>query len=395
MANPSPTTQLLLNVLSGRAEVPPEVDWSLALPTLERHRLAGLAWTLKGWKESVPAHVLASLEVSHHRQAAVGSVILDHAAKIVALLGEAGLPAVLFKGASLVAQGLYRGPGERGFSDADLLVPRSEAEQAIRILVDSGYAPWNPNIAETIGWSDAGNFRLAPPHQALNATIDLHWATEYGSLRFGPGQGSGEQGPVGRSLGIPEFSDGGPFRHPSHEAHLVLTLEHVLKHLRFRIHLPGLADSVRLSRVVQDWDAVARDLRKSAWHRGCLALLVNLARETECVPPEALAPLQTEGLPTEHLSLPRLVNRVRLGVTPLGGIVNRWRITGARTILADTRAALFPPQAWLRSRYPNRSHSRTSLWFHHARRIVAWGFGVSPSPLSPDQDEVSDRQTFA
>lgn len=376
----SPTTQLLLNVLSGRDSTPQDVDWPRALYTLQRHRLAGLAWRLPAVVEGAPEDVRLSLEASYRKQAIKGSVLVEHGLAVTDLLTEARIPVLMFKGASLVASGVYSSSGERAFSDVDLLVPPGYARRAVDLLVSEGYPPWNKDVRETLGWSDAANFSLKGDGALVGGAIDLHWRLDYGGLRYG------REDEDARDSWPTDSAPSPGLQYLSPELHLAISLEHVLKHLRFRIHLPGLCDAVRLAPRIRDWERVQDYFTESPWGRGCQALLVNLGRESGCFPEEVLRQFDVPGLPVDLLRLDRLVDRVRLGATPIGGLRTRWQITGPETLVSDFGDALFPPTPWLRARYGKPKGLVLGLWVRHVTRMCGWALGIATSPLSPNQD---------
>ena len=132
--------------------------------------------------------------------------------------------------------------------DVDLLVRPEDARPAVEALERAGFVPWTQWDAGRSEWLDSMSFLdgAAPPGIAL--AVDLHWRTEYGDMRFGDPEG-------GSVLWDRADVESGT---PSIEAHLQVVAEHVLKHLRYRVHFPGLADLTRLAGRISDWDEFSR-----------------------------------------------------------------------------------------------------------------------------------------
>ena len=104
----------------------------------------------------------------HRHTIAYNASILAGGLKVAHLFDNAGIPALLFKGAAVIALGNGR-LGLRRIDDVDVLIPEADAERAIAALIAGGCADFKTDN-RPVGLSHARAFR------APNGTaIDLHW----------------------------------------------------------------------------------------------------------------------------------------------------------------------------------------------------------------------------
>lgn len=94
---------------------------------------------------------------------------LSQASQALAVLGRAGVPCMLLKGAAGLAAGWFR-PGERRLTDVDVLLPPSRLSEAVALLVGHGW----PSVFRTPSAPDARRHSQAvcSPWGFL---LDLHW----------------------------------------------------------------------------------------------------------------------------------------------------------------------------------------------------------------------------
>lgn len=370
------STDFIVELL-GTGMPAPAANWSTAARLLRLHGLEGLAVARHraAGEALLPAELARDLEPAYRAQGLRTTLLLESAARARGVLVEAGVPALLFKGAALVADGTYPDPGARRMDDVDLLVPPGEVERAMELLGAAGFRPvttWDPGRP---GWVDAVALvdLEAPP--GTEATLDLHWRTAYDRLRFG---GDGRS-----SLWEGADLVGGT---PSPEAHLVIVAEHLLKHLRFKVHLAAWGDLARLAHRVADWTDVEARVGRSRLERALRALLCAAARDLGAPVPRPLA----EGVPGRlagELAPAALVGRIRPVEGRLAGIVHRWRMLGSvRRIGADLGEAAFPPGAWLRARY---GRGGPGGWLRYVEDVARWSAYRGRSPASPNQEMFS------
>ncbi len=369
----------VLNVLAGRQGPIPGPDQVPVVADLFRlHRLAGLAytWALRAGPE---ADLLAqALESTYRRQQLAGTMVQESAERALRALASAGIPALVFKGAALVRSGIYEDCGERPMDDADLLVRPEQAQTAVRALEAEGFSPWQPWKQGRERWSDAFTLRDTTVPSAFPCDIDLHWRTEYGSLRFGSG-------------GSPLWDASDSERTtPAPESHLLVVAEHFLKHLRVRPHLLAYADIGRLCRAVGSWDAFER-LASGRWWSPAVGLVLDVMRADLDAPvPQAVIQHLVAGRPgirkAVHLVRPSAyVGRGVSAETRVSGMGQRWRLgPGPAGAFKELVGTAFPPGTWLRSRYG--SGSRITLQLRHGLALLGWASGSGTSPLSPNQE---------
>ena len=380
--SPDPRGVRLVVRSLGTGPLPPDsADWSLALPLFVFHRLEGLALARAAATGGrLPADVRAALEPAARRGALETTLAVEAARKARGALEGAGVRSLLIKGAALVEAGVYEEPGARRMDDADLVVRPEAAAAAIAALQAAGFVPWSPWTPSRTRWLDSATLSdpSAPP--GLPVAIDLHWRVAYGGLRFGAGP---EDDLVWRgaspAAGI-----------PSHEAHLLIVAEHLLKHLRSQVHLAAYADLVRLAGRVEAWDDVVAWARRRPLARGVGALLATLRDELDApVPegvPEALAGRRAGALPPV-LRPSSFLGRESPVDGRAAGLLLRWRLLGGpAAVLRDMAHAALPSRAWLRARYGEEARTTPGRWLRYVGDVARWITGRARSPASPNQE---------
>ena len=365
---------VLLAAQAGRTVASPSIDWDGVGVLAERYRLGGLVWSVYN-RLGPPPSELARFEGAHACQALVADTLMGELAAVRESLSGNGIPVWVIKGGALIEAGAYEG-GERALDDVDVVIPEALAGRAIRALTDAGFRSWHPSPEETVGWADSATFAVRDPSLPFDVSIDLHWRLQYDALRYGPGNGGSTTEWMANS------------GHPPPEAHLVLCLEHVLKHLRYRLHAVGFGDAIRLARRVADWSSFDRWLAGSRLRRPALTLLIAILDEAgEVLDIPGSLHDQADPSLLESLRPSHLFDRRRPRMTPMGGLAHRWRLGGPSAVVADVRSAAFPPKAWLAARYGfSGGETRARMWAQHAGRLLGWGTGLGKSPLSPNQD---------
>ena len=318
------------------------------------------------------------------RRAATGAAFhtaltLDAARRALSLLDEAGIETLVFKGAALHLAGTYQDARARPLGDADLLVRAERAHDAVQALRAGGFRPWEPWTGRHPGWVSA--FTLddgsAPPGIAVS--LDLHWAADYTRLRHAPGW----QRDVLWEACAPPL--------PAPESHFVVTAEHLLKHLRVTVHLPAVADLVRL---LPSLEAPARVVRHAETRgslpglRAVVGLLLSLGAP---VPDRLVGEVGGRAAAAAaarraRLSVPDLLARhPALAGSRRPSLLRDWMTpAGLGGTLREAVRVLLPSGTWLRSRYPGPS----SDWSRRTRYLtdlVRWSASSGGSPLSPNQ----------
>lgn len=102
------------------------------------------------------------------RQAALWDIERDG---VMARLAEAGIPAVLLKGAALRLTG-YHDPAERPFGDIDVLVARDDLDAAVRSLTSLGYSGQSESLSQLYLEHHHHLILNKPP----GFKVEMHWA---------------------------------------------------------------------------------------------------------------------------------------------------------------------------------------------------------------------------
>lgn len=359
--------------------------WEAVLELVDLHGLGALAASRAG--DAMPEPVRRALEPGHRRASLHTLLLLETAARAREALRSAGIPSLLYKGGALVAGGAYREPGARPMDDVDLVVPPDRAREAVGALVDAGFRPWTEWSASRIDWADSAAFDDPASPGGMPLTVDLHWRTEYGALRFGDPSG-------GSVLWEGAETEAGV---PAPEPHLVVVAEHVLKHLRFRSHLHGLADLGLLAARVRDWERVAAILEGRRLAHAVGVLLEGAALELEHPIPrrvpravirEGWAARKGRGL----IRPSRLLGRRRPVDGRAAGLLFRWLLAGSSAdVLRDVAEAAFPDRGWLRARYGGEGAAgpgpleTARLWLRYLADVGGWLVYRRRSPASPHQ----------
>ncbi len=154
-------------------------DWRRVLETAHENGVApllssnlrgraGEEWGMPAWLEQ---------ELDQRRQACLArsARVAFHLAPVLKELHEAGVPAMLLKGA-LLAETLYPDPGARSFFDVDLLVEPGDVPQAYRILQRAGYAAIRPvDFSRPPPVGIYLNSVLCRSGENQGSLIHLHW----------------------------------------------------------------------------------------------------------------------------------------------------------------------------------------------------------------------------
>jgi hypothetical protein len=122
--------------------------WPLLVERARTHEVSPLLYrNLKtlGFP-GVPESVRAELEDAFGNNAIRNVLLAKELARVLALLGDGGVPVMPLKGPAL-AESLYGDPALRVCGDLDILVPPKYAREAFRLLLTSGYKSGFPQPA--------------------------------------------------------------------------------------------------------------------------------------------------------------------------------------------------------------------------------------------------------
>lgn len=142
---------------------------------VRRHRVEELV-VAQAAGLAVPAALLDQLAV--HRDATRHSLMVQvlEIARVRALLGDAGIRCLAFKGPALAVQ-TAGDPAARGVGDIDLLIPPEAVVGAHRVLTSHGWTlrPGSEVEPGTWAWEHVLRSFNAFTYDGPAATIDLHW----------------------------------------------------------------------------------------------------------------------------------------------------------------------------------------------------------------------------
>jgi hypothetical protein len=361
------------------------VDWVRTERLLALHRLGPLAASLhRATGESLlPDDVARRVQIGYRSVALRNVLLLETATRLHGELARAGIPSLRFKGAALVASGVYPDPGARPMDDVDLLVPVARAREAVGVLLKLGFRPWMEWTESLPDWLDSITFQAPDPPGGVPLTVDLHWRTEYGDLRYGD---DGGESPLWSGADAEEGV-------PTHFAHLVILAEHVLKHIGYRTHFVGLADVGRVIPRVESWERFQR-LASARRNGPGIGLLLKIMAE-EAGAPVPMGVVRTLG--AERRWLASAARRLRpsdlLGTrrpvdSRAAGALLRGRLAGSpgRTLGSAVRT-LWPTGRWLRARYRAPGGALVVLRARYLASVVGWAVGLTSSPVSPNQPQ--------
>ena len=286
-------------------------------------------------------------------------VLMEKAGVISSVLTDGGIPHFFVKGV-IVARWLYE-PGDRHFVDLDLCVPRDAREAAVENLEAADYRILPPN-------GQSGPEELTPgiilikkdAHSAMESVnVDIRWGIE----------------PIDHLLPRPNhpFPDSlwdgvtrvNALPAPSPEHHAALILYHLVHH--DLLHIRSLLDFVLLRQHLSpdaggEIESMLDDIGiLRAGRTVCAALQRDLGLDP--LPNMGSAPSDWRGRRLgAHLELDRWLTWAGAATTQEHRAITRRRIArrmllldrlgSARHLLAD---AVWPPQAFLRWRWPQRS----------------------------------------
>lgn len=170
------------------------LDWSKIVALCEKHRVLGLVGrqlSARGWK-NVPPLPRAKWSRYFAAISLHSTALTDELKRVCSALEAASIPVVSFKGPTL-AYFAYGNCVVRPFADLDILVSRSQVEQAHELLRSLGYAH-EANLSPSqerahLKVDSVFNlWRPAPPELAealpYGFAVELHWGITSPNLPF-------------------------------------------------------------------------------------------------------------------------------------------------------------------------------------------------------------------
>ena len=157
-----------------RAAAESAINWQHFVALARRHRVPGFARIgLEAGGIAVPPRLVTG----HHRQIARNLLLIDEAARIAAILADAGIPAIFLKGATL-AELAYGDQTMKQTLDNDLLVGPDHVAATIGLLEPIGYRVIDPAVPldrKRLSVLIDMVKECALVRASNKAMLDLHW----------------------------------------------------------------------------------------------------------------------------------------------------------------------------------------------------------------------------
>ena len=133
----------------------------------------------------VPEPVQAELKGQYLANALRNQLLAEELARLLGLLGEAGIQVIPLKGVAL-AQSLYGDVAARVCIDIDILVPPARVEQTIALLLAFGYRaePDDPYLSK-LALRHGRHFSMVRESRGISFLLELHWILVRHSYRNG------------------------------------------------------------------------------------------------------------------------------------------------------------------------------------------------------------------
>lgn len=269
-----------------------EEEWAALIEMAARHGVASLLYkrlkapTMAG---RIPNRVMERLHSLYLNNAACNVRLYEELRVLLLALRTAGIPVLVLKGAYL-AMNVYRNIALRPMSDIDILVPKTAARAALKVLQDAGYALLAPATEEAIPWAGKDMVLRKEGH---HFPVEVHWTLTDQEIDVNMDEWW-ERSQTTRIDGI-EVG--------------VLSLEHFLLHIclhasyhhSFNISLMPLSDiAVFVDRFQRElaWERFCEYTASDQWEKG-VYLVLWLARDRvgANVPVEILEKLKPVDLP--------------------------------------------------------------------------------------------------
>jgi len=186
---PSMTPEDQLCLLLARGRLTPEVRtrilellatplrWPQILECAYTHQVYPLLYRNLGDLSfpGVPKAVQSELKALYLANALRNQLLSEELARLLSLLGEAGIRVISLKGVAL-AQSLFDDPAARVCSDIDILVPAEEAVRARRVILANGYSSqFTEEFFAKHQLRTTAECGLVAEREPLTYLVELHW----------------------------------------------------------------------------------------------------------------------------------------------------------------------------------------------------------------------------
>jgi hypothetical protein len=162
-----------------------QLQWPLVLERAYSHQVYPLVYRnlLEFGFPGVPEEVRAELKGAYLANAFRNQLLAEELARLLKLLGEAGIPVIPLKGVTL-AQSLFGDPAARVCSDIDILVPPGEAVRARGVILRNGYSSqFTEEFFVNHQLRTSPDCPLVSETKVLTYLVELHWTLLYSSSK--------------------------------------------------------------------------------------------------------------------------------------------------------------------------------------------------------------------
>ncbi|PYV21532.1 MAG: hypothetical protein DMG27_20545 [Acidobacteria bacterium] len=324
------------------------LGWQLVLERARTHEVLPLLYRnleALGFA-GMPEPARAELADAYGNNAIRNVLLAKELARVLAQLGEAGVPVMPLKGAAL-AESLYGDPALRVSADMDILVPPKYFVEAFRLMVSSGYQSrfTPPPLLELLA-RYGKDCALVREDRACVYPLQLHCGLVWG-------------GPVERDLlgqiwseavrktfhGVPAFALSADWEFLYLAVHAA---RHSLTPLKWLVDLDRLCSSGTV-----DWEKAKEKARRLGWEGAVQSSLATCAALLDTsVPPLFSGPLfpGNDSRPPHSLHVPRrtalqIPREVIFGARLLKSRSQKLRFLAARLFIptsADCRLLPLP-----------------------------------------------------
>jgi hypothetical protein len=124
----------------------------------------------------VPEAVQAELKGLFMANALRNKLLAEESARVLTLLGEAGIRVIPLKGVTL-AQSLYGDPAARVCADIDILVPPANVTQAMDLILASGYGTeYSDRFFSKIILRHGRHHDVVREDRGMSFQLEVHWS---------------------------------------------------------------------------------------------------------------------------------------------------------------------------------------------------------------------------
>jgi hypothetical protein len=168
------TPDLQQRILEFLASAP---QWPLVLERAYTHQVYPLLY--RNLRElgfpGVPDAVQAELKGAFLANALRNQLLAEELARLLGLLGEAGIPVIPLKGVTL-AQSLYGDAASRVCADIDILVPPTNVTQALGLILASGYRDdFRDRFFSKLALRHGRHYNLVRDNRDASLLLEVHW----------------------------------------------------------------------------------------------------------------------------------------------------------------------------------------------------------------------------